>query len=569
MRSNQRWTAALAALLCFSLVATACGAGGGDEEATGTETEQPAANGGGAAETPAAPAADADPYFGKYDPPIEISTVRIIGELKFKEGEDIDNNQWTRTLSERLGIKVNNQWVVKNEQGAEKMNVTIASGDLPDFFSVNATQLNQLVEAGQLMDITDIYEKHATPLVKGFMNDATNALASATFDGKLMAFPSPGSTLDASPILWIRKDWLDKLGLPEPKSMNDVLAISEAFATKDPDGNGQNDTYGLALMKNLYGAYGALEGFMNSYNAYPQTWVKTADGSLAFGSVQPEVKTALAALQTMFKNGQIDREFGVKDEAKAGELAASGKVGMTYGAMWISLDMLKNSKANDLNADWQAYPLVNESGALANPQIPSLAVGSYYVVNKDAKHPEALIKMLNLFAELQFGPDTPPDVWQAHSKVDGIEVWPYYPFLTGQPNKNLGVHKNVVAALDKKDPSGLNAEETDAYNNSLAVEEGRGDPNAWGYDKVFGRKGSYEVIKRYVENNLLKPGEFYGVNTPTMAERSETLKKMEIETFTKIILGDPIDSFDKFVEDWKKLGGDQMTQEVNEWYTSR
>jgi putative aldouronate transport system substrate-binding protein len=177
--------------------------------------------------------------------------------------------------------------------------------------------------------------------------------------------------------------------------------------------------------------------------------------------------------------------------------------------------------------------------------------------------------MLNLFAELQFGPDTPADVWQAHSKVDGIEVWPYYPFLTGQPNKNLSVHKNVVAALDAKDPSKLNAEETDAYNNSLAVEEGRGDPNAWGYDKVFGRKGSYEVIKRYVENNLLKPGEFYGVNTPTMAERGETLKKMEIETFTKIILGDPIDSFDKFVEDWKKLGGDQMTQEVNEWYTSR
>ncbi|TLS48783.1 extracellular solute-binding protein [Paenibacillus antri] len=573
MKNNYRWTAALAALLCFSLVATACGTGGGSKEetASGTGDEQPAAaeGSGDAANAPAAPAADADPYFGKYDPPIEISTVRIIGELKFKDGEDIDNNQWTRTLSERLGIKVNNQWVVKNEQGAEKMNVTIASGDLPDFFQVNATQLNQLVEAGQVMDITDVYEKHATPLVKGFMNDATNALASAAFDGRLMAFPSPGSTLDASPILWIRKDWLDRLGLPEPKSMNDVLAIAEAFAAKDPDGNGQNDTYGLALMKNLYGAYGALEGFMNGYNAYPQTWVKAADGTLAFGSVQPEMKTALAALQTMFKNGLIDREFGVKDEAKAGELAASGKVGMTYGAMWISLDMLKNSKANDPNADWQAYPLVNESGALANAQIPSLAVGSYYVVRKDAEHPEALIKMLNLFGELQFGPDTPADVWQAHSKVDGIEVWPYYPFLVGQPNKNLGIHKRVVEALDKKDPTGLNAEETDAYNNSLAVEEGRGDPNAWGYDKVFGRKGSYEVIKRYVENDLLKPGEFYGVNTPTMAERGETLKKMEIETFTKIILGDSIDTFDKFVEDWKKLGGDRMTQEVNEWYTSR
>jgi len=570
MRKIRGWTAALAALLSVSFIVTACGSGGAGEGAsTGDENEPAAAEQGAGEETPAASAADADPYFGKYDPPIEISTVRIVGDLKFKDGEDIDNNQWTRTLSERLGIKVVNEWVVKNEQGAEKMNVTIASGDLPDFFQVNATQLHQLVEAGEIMDLTDVYEKHATPLVKGFMNDATNALASATIDGKLMAFPSPGSTLDAAPILWIRKDWLDKLGLAEPKSMSDVLAIAEAFATKDPDGNGQNDTYGLALMKNLYGSYGALEGFLNGYNAFPQTWVKAADGTLAFGSVQPETKTALAALQDMYKKGLIEREFGVKDEAKAGELAASGKVGMTYGAMWISLDMLKNSKANEPNADWQAYPLVNEAGAMANVQIPSLAVGSYYVVRKGAKHPEALIKMLNLFGELQFGPDTPPDVWQAHSKVDGIEIWPYYPFLVGQPNKNLGIHKRVVAALDKKDPTGLNAEETDAYNNSLAIEEGRGDPNAWGYDKVFGRKGSYDVIERYVDNNLLKPGEFYGVNTPTMAERGETLKKMEIETFTKIILGDPIDTFDKFVEDWKKLGGDQMTQEVNAWYTSR
>lgn len=41
---------------------------------------------------------------------------------------------------------------------------------------------------------------------------------------------------------------------------------------------------------------------------------------------------------------------------------------------------------------------------------------------------------------------------------------------------------------------------------------------------------------------------------------------MEEEVFTKIIMGDSIDLFDKFVEDWKKLGGDQITKEINEWY---
>lgn len=41
---------------------------------------------------------------------------------------------------------------------------------------------------------------------------------------------------------------------------------------------------------------------------------------------------------------------------------------------------------------------------------------------------------------------------------------------------------------------------------------------------------------------------------------------MQNEVFVKIILGESIDTFDQFVEDWKKLGGDQITQEVNEWY---
>ncbi|MDQ8738800.1 extracellular solute-binding protein [Paenibacillus sp. LHD-38] len=553
MSKRKKWTTVLVSMLIASLLVTACSR---TEEQENTEkTQEPATDTG-------------DPFLGKYDPPIEVSTVRIIDSPKFVEGEDLDNNIWMRTISERLGIKVNNQWVVQAAQGTEKMNVTIASGDLPDIFSVNASQFNQLVEAGEIMDLTEVYEKHASPLVKSFLDEATNSLASATFDGKLMGIPQPGGLVDAAPVLWIRKDWLDKLGLSEPKTMSDVLAISEAFTTRDPDGNGQNDTTGLALMKDLYGNYGSIDGFMNSYNAAPQSWVKAEDGTLVYGSIQPEMKAALASLQDMYKNGQIDREFGVKDALKAGELAASGKLGMTYGAFYISLDQLKSSTANDPNADWEPYPIFNEEG-VANPQIPALVVNGYHVVRKDAEHPEALLKMLNLYAEIQNDPVTPLDVKQAHWNANGIQTWIYAPFLTGPASPNLGYHKKVVEALNNKDETNLNSEEKIMYGYSLAMEEGTGTVDDWAYDKVFGRNSSYAVIDRYIQENLLKSGEFYGASTPTMAERMGTLKKMEIETFTKIILGDPVDSFDKFVSDWKKLGGEQITQEVNEWYISR
>ncbi len=54
-----------------------------------------------------------------------------------------------------------------------------------------------------------------------------------------------------------------------------------------------------------------------------------------------------------------------------------------------------------------------------------------------------------------------------------------------------------------------------------------------------------------------------------MKKKWEQLQTMEKQIYTNIIYGkEPIDAFDKFVEEWKSQGGDQITQEVNEWYQS-
>jgi putative aldouronate transport system substrate-binding protein len=62
---------------------------------------------------------------------------------------------------------------------------------------------------------------------------------------------------------------------------------------------------------------------------------------------------------------------------------------------------------------------------------------------------------------------------------------------------------------------------------------------------------------------------YAGPPTETMKTRGEFLQKMELEMFVRIITGDaPLDDFDKFVEDWKSLGGSEITKEVNAWYQS-
>lgn len=65
------------------------------------------------------------------------------------------------------------------------------------------------------------------------------------------------------------------------------------------------------------------------------------------------------------------------------------------------------------------------------------------------------------------------------------------------------------------------------------------------------------------------PTMFNAEPTATMKRSWEQLQTMEKQVYTNIIYGnEPIEAFDKFVEDWKAQGGEQITQEVNEWYQS-
>jgi putative aldouronate transport system substrate-binding protein len=53
--------------------------------------------------------------------------------------------------------------------------------------------------------------------------------------------------------------------------------------------------------------------------------------------------------------------------------------------------------------------------------------------------------------------------------------------------------------------------------------------------------------------------------TKTMERKWAILDKLEKETFLKIIMGAaPLDSFDQFVIDWKKQGGDEILAEIDE-----
>ncbi len=500
----------------------------------------------------------------RYDPPIELSSViGVDATVKFLDGNDIYNNVWTRAYRNLLGINVNYKWVVDGSMYDQKLGLSVNSGDIPDMFHVNASQLKLYQEAGLIEDLTAVYAAEASANTRDILTQDELSLKAATIDGKLWGIPLTDASVTSASVLWIRQDWMDKLGMKAPASMADVLEISRRFAKDDPDGNGAQDTVGLCMDKDLFGAIAGLQGFFNGYHAYPGIWIEQGAG-LAYGSVQPEMRSALLALQKMYADGQIDREFGVKDVNALTESIAQGKCGMEYGVWWNPYHPLNLSQQNYPAAYWQAFPILSVDAAPAKSQY-SAAVGAFLVVRKGYEHPEALLRMVNFWTDNIVRSQSDPIRQKFLGDINAPDVvlYKYTPIVLWEPNAAIEGGRKLRQALTKHDPSSLNLETQWRYRIIQAYFE-QGVKEAWVEVATNGPNGAVVILEQILQDRGMLNA-FYGVPTPTMAEKLPTLQTMESEMITKVIMGDSIDRFDQFVKDWYNLGGTNIVEEVNQW----
>lgn len=564
----------LSIAIVVSLTVVLLSACGSNDGKTGT-SEAAKTQGAAASETSAA--AEKKEPLGKYDPAIDISFIRGLDDdltanvLPKCPGETIEDNRWTKAINEKLGINVKYAWTVKGNEVSDafvqKINVTLASGDLPDVVLVNPSQLKQLVDADMIEDMTQYYNDYASDTLKKWMTvEGDGNIQSVIFDGKMMAVPEPVSMNESTHYLWIRADWLKKLGLEPPKTMDDLLKISEAFTTKDPDGNGKADTYGLPITKSLYNGCMGTEGFFAGYHAYPNMWIEDSTGKLVWGSVQPEVKVALQKLADMYKTGQIDKEFGIKDGGKVAELIAAGKYGIDFGQQWNPMYPLISNYNNDKNADWTGYPIVSADDKKVMVPL-KFNQTRIFAVKKGYKHPEALVKLFNFYIENIWGESGDYNKYFMPRENGNVGVWKFSPVCPGNPYNNFNIFETLQEARKNNDFTKLTGDPKSVQANLEAYV--KGDTAQWGWEKIYGVNGTFRNMEQYKANGQFLPEKFVGAPTKTMAEKKTTLEKMEKEMFIKIIMGAaPIDEFDKFVSDWNKLGGADMTKEVNDWYDS-
>lgn len=301
--------------------------------------------------------------LGVYKEPVKLKIAQVVNPSDtFPEGQSATKNGFFDFFKEELNIDVEVLWQSgSGEDYNEKLNLAISSGELPDIISVNAAQLEMLIKADMIEDLTPYYEKFASETMKNAVNStAGKSLEAVTYDGKMMALPNVRSFKDGYDLLWIRQDWLDKLNLEVPKTVDEIRTVAKAFIDNQMGGA---DTIGLlgpsssnllyANFQQSNGTMCGLDGIFQGCGALPGYWVKDGEGKVVYGSLTPETKEALTVLSEMYKEGTLDQELGTRKDAD--EAWKSGQAGMFFGPWWVGYN-LYDALAVDPEAEWLAYP---------------------------------------------------------------------------------------------------------------------------------------------------------------------------------------------------------------------
>jgi putative aldouronate transport system substrate-binding protein len=189
-------------------------------------------------EPPAAPAPTEPPAPAK---PVDLEV--WVGAAVSEAGPPPDDWAAYQIIRDKLGINANIVLLPTAQTDADaKVNAAGAANQLPDLFQVNRGPWYKLYQAGLLAPVDDLLPLMPNRTKLLYSDEIRNKLV--TLDGQMYGFPQPGQILYTDGLV-IRQDWLDKLGLPAPKTLDDFLTVAKAFTQNDPDGNGKNDTYGF------------------------------------------------------------------------------------------------------------------------------------------------------------------------------------------------------------------------------------------------------------------------------------------------------------------------------------
>ncbi|MDR0999913.1 MAG: extracellular solute-binding protein [Clostridiales bacterium] len=521
--------------------------------------------------------ATADGPFEPYAEPVTISWgVQASQVQQFFDGDTYDDNRWSKLIKEKLNIdlKVAFSADISTDAYRDKLNALLASGDLPDVFRwADRNFMTQAHNAGYLMDITDVLNQYASDNVKSYQSRFPDSFEGASYDGRLYGFPYMNDNFHQAPFLWIRDDWLANLGAQVPKTLDEMVALAKRFTFEDPDKNGVDDTYGLALDKHIMvNNYGTASGILSAfgepnYNQGMSFFYRGEDGKVKSPYTGEGMRNTLELLRGLYADGVIDPEFITKDTGNMEPDILSGKYGMMYHMNWGTWHPF-NLTFQDSGVVTKPYAIPTQPGTDYKAGILSSKTGDVFMINANCENPEAIIKILNLYEEVCV---------QVQNDEDYITYWDneqyrLSPIYVGIPTE---LHaEELFEAFETGNRDALAGSVKPLYDQIKSFEDGTeftsSGYGAWGQMFLDGDKGGGSctiALRTYRPDGALVDN-LMSVDQPEIfMQNSSVWESMMQQAFTDIIRGDrPLEYFDTFVSEWLAAGGQECLDELERLY---
>ncbi|KOP65539.1 hypothetical protein AMS62_09970 [Bacillus sp. FJAT-18019] len=206
----------------------------------------------------------------------------------------------------------------------ERRNLLFASNDLPDFVMramLSPQLITSYAAAGQIIPLDDLIDAGYAPNLSALMEANEGIRKSITSaDGHIYSLPNISEADGRIASSWINKEWLDKLGLEMPTTMDEFYEVLKAFKEQDPNGNGiadelpisgykENNSSGNEFFRSFYGSwgFGGNSGIIAPYMDVDD------EGKVRYIATDDTFKDMLTFFNKLWAEGLIDKEIFSQD----------------------------------------------------------------------------------------------------------------------------------------------------------------------------------------------------------------------------------------------------------------
>ncbi len=314
--------------------------------------------------------------------------------------EDFPTNTFTNWYSERTGINLNFDIAPPNE-GQEVLNLTIASGDLPDImvgFTVDPSTLALFGPQGLFLPLNDLIEEHGHFINDVFAGSPQVRPLITSPDGTIYGLPQVNECYHCfhAQRAWINQAWLDNLGLELPQTTEEFFDVLTAFKEQDANGNGDPDDE-IPFAAAATGWNTNIDGFLMNPFAYTEflgsnRYLEMNDGVISAVANTEGWREGLRFLKRMYDAGLFGEESFTQPQEQLRQLVEGGDVSI-LGSVVAGHPGQFAILGQERWLDYVAIPpLEGPTGLRQSPYNPWGVGSGQCVINSQTEHPEAAFK---------------------------------------------------------------------------------------------------------------------------------------------------------------------------------